>query len=147
MGKVPPPIMAATRLMYLGALAGLIGLFAGIPAPDTIRENVHRSAPDNAEQVATFAVAGFWITVAVIGLVTTALWMFTARHTRRGQRWARITASVLFGIYTAFVVAATAGVANMQRGGLAMWISLATWLIGLAAVVLLYHSDTRDFWH
>ena len=147
MSQVPPPIRTATTLMYLGALAGLIGLFAGIPASETIRENVRRSAPDNAEQVATFAVAGFWITVAVIGLVTTALWVFTARHTRRGQRWARTMASVLFGVYTAFVVAASAGVANMQRGGLSMWISLATWLIGLAAMVLLYRRDTRDFWH
>jgi hypothetical protein len=132
--------------MYIGALAGLASLLTGIPSADAVRANVLSSAGDNAERIAGFAVAGFWITVAVLAVASTGLWVWVARMTRRGRLGARQLATVLFGLYTIFVVLASAGVASMKRGGPAMWASLATWLIAGVIVVLLYRRDTRNFW-
>jgi CDP-diglyceride synthetase len=134
-------VTAAVRLMYLGALANLVSFYAGIPNPDAIRDSVRRSTTDNADTAAKFAVAGFWITVGIIGLVTTGLWLWMARKNRQRRPWARTVATVLFGLYTVLTILGFAGAGSMKPRGFVMFASLATWAIGLAVIVLLYRPS------
>ena len=69
------------------------------------------------------------------------MWIFVAQKCKAGKNWARITGSVLFAIATIDVI----GAALAPEAGLVkIWV-LVIWLIGLAAVVLLWRRSSTEF--
>src|SRR5262249_56566362 len=81
----------------------------------------------------------FYVTLSVVmGLIGIGLWILMAVMNRRGHSWARIVATVLFGIYTLFLVL------GFSRAGAAVGtlVSLLTWLIGLVTIVLLWRPQS-----
>ena len=131
--------------MYAGAAASLGSLLTGIPSAGSIRERASASGGENANVAGTMAVAAFWVTVVLLGLGGTALWLWMAWKNGLGRRWARVTATVFFGVYTVFLVVAVAGGGSVRGGGAVVW-RFAVWAIGGSAIVCLYTREARAFY-
>ena len=69
------------------------------------------------------------------------MWIFLARSCLSGKNWARITATVLLAIST---IETIAGVAAPEAGLVKIWAALL-WLVGLAAVILLWRRSSSGF--
>jgi hypothetical protein len=82
------------------------------------------------------------ITAGIIGaLILIALWLWMARANARGRNWARILSTVLFGLATLHLLS-DQGLA----GGVAQVVfAMATWLVGLAVVWLLWRPSSSAF--
>ena len=73
------------------------------------------------------------------GLVEPALWLWMARATSKGRNWARIVSTVLFGLATLQLAG------NIGDGVALVIIAVLTWLVGLAAVWLLWYPASSAF--
>jgi hypothetical protein len=138
---VPSPVRNAVRAMYAGAAVTVVGvvieiLTAGATKTAIEKRSHHLTASQlNASEHAL--VIGF----AVSGLIAVAAWIVIARACQRGQAWARITGTVLFGLATVdTIVSATAPVAGPVK---AWWPVI--WLAGLTAVILLWQRASTAF--
>jgi hypothetical protein len=137
---VPRParqVRAAVRLMYAGAAVTTLILISSIISLAII-------GPSGA----TLRLAGraqpFWLAITagiVGGLVVIALWRSMARASSQGRNWARILSTVLFGLATAELISVFSGAQTVL--GLIFWVP--TWLVGLAAVWLLWRPGSSAF--
>jgi hypothetical protein len=85
----------------------------------------------HAAEVYTFIV----LAAIVPGAVVIALWLWMAQHNGQGRNWARIVATVLFGLATLELTDATTGTGSVFGATVPGVIFPAlTWLAGAAAV-------------
>jgi uncharacterized membrane protein (UPF0136 family) len=126
-------VRAAVRLMYAGATVAGLSLIIAI----TSLAYVGRSA-------ATLRLAGrsqplpVAVTVGVVGgLVMIALWLWMARANSQGRHWARIVSTVLFVLATLHLFG--------NKGVVPIVFAVLTWLVGLAAVWLLWRPTSSAF--
>jgi hypothetical protein len=127
-----PTVRAAVRLMYTGAAVSTLSLIGAI-----ISVAFGRSA-------ATLRVAGHTqplaaaITVGIVGgLVVIALWLWMARAISQGRNWARILSTVLFCLATLHLFG--------NKGVVQIAFAVLTWLVGLAAVWMLWRPTSSAF--
>lgn len=118
----PPSILNAVKLMYAGAgisvLAAIINLFV------------------------SSGTASFKSGQIVGGLIGVALWLWMAQMNKRGQSWARILSTVLFGIFTLFFLAALALV-----GFPGAILSLIEWGVALTATILIWQKASSAYYN
>jgi uncharacterized membrane protein len=77
----------------------------------------------------------------IFGLIGIGLWIWMAMANKRGGNWARITATVFFGLNT---VSLLVGLARPEPLASRL-VGLLIWLIGLGAVVMLWRSESTAF--
>ncbi len=77
----------------------------------------------------------------VIGLLAVGLWIWMARANGAGQSWARVVATVLFGISTLALLATFA----RPHSAYDLLTGMLVWLVGLAAVTLLWQKATSAY--
>ena len=137
----PRPVRTAVLLMYTGAALSAVSLIVTVLNFHAI-ERVIRNASSTltAQQVHNDAIVA--VTIAVVeSLIAIGLWLLMAWGNKNGQNWARITATVLFGLNTLFLllsfVRATVSVS--------LAFSVLVWLIGLAAIVLLWRKESSEY--
>ncbi len=138
----PPSVIQAARVMYAGAALSLIAIVVNLVTFSSLRSAIVKASPalttaqvNSAEHVAIgVSIAG--------GLIGAALWVWMAQSCRAGKSWARIVSSVLFGIDTLSVIASFARVTS---GGAGRILSIVIWLIGLAAIILLWRRDSSAY--
>ena len=127
--------------MYAGAVASLIGIgvdFIGIGGLKTRLANAnHKLTPTQLTNAEHVAVAFFIIG----GLIGVALWMWMARVNGAGKNWGRIVATVFFAIDT---IAQFVGLGGGLSGVGRIW-SIIVWLIGLAAIILLWQRTSSEY--
>jgi hypothetical protein len=136
--------------MYAGAAVSTVGLIIGlaliivdIKAAARGRFLGHSlTAPQMRPLIITV-----WI---VFGLVGIALWLWMARANGQGRNWARILSTVLFGLATLQLrhpqpqgSPAGSGATVLYYGVMAL--SVAGWLVGAAAVWLLWRPSSSAF--
>jgi hypothetical protein len=138
----PPSVLRAVQVMYVGAAASLIGIIIDMTTLSSTKSEIIRRNPSltptqvaNAEHVAI----GLFI---VSGLLGAGLWIWIAQMSKAGRNWARIVGTVLFGIDT---ISVFAGAAAGPGGGATRIYSILVWLIGLAAVILLWQRASSDY--
>jgi len=146
----PAPVQTAVKFMYAGAAVSAAGLIIGlaliiidITAAARGRLLGHSlTAPQMRPLVITV-----WI---VFGLVGIALWAWMARANGQGRNWARILSTVLFGLATLQLLhpqpqgsPAGFGVTVLYYGVTVAFV--AAWLVGAAAVWLLWRPASRAF--
>ena len=138
---VPSTVANAVKVMYVGAVASIIGIVIEILTISATKSAIERRSPKltvsqvNASQHAL--IAGFIIG----GLIAAAAWILVARNCQGGKNWARITGTVLFAISTIdTIVGVTAPLATAAK----IW-GAVVWLVGLAAVVLLWQRPSTAF--
>ena len=137
----PRPVRTAVMLMYVGAALSAVSLIVTVLSFHAI-ERVIRNASSTltAQQVHNDAIVA--VTIAVVeSLIAIGLWLLMAWGNKNGQSWARIVATVLFGLNTLFLllsfVRATVSVS--------LAFSVLVWLIGLGAIVLLWRKESSQY--
>jgi hypothetical protein len=127
--------------MYTGAALSAVSLIVTVLSFHAI-ERVIRNASSTltAHQVHNDAIVA--VTIAVVeSLIAIGLWLLMAWGNKNGQSWARIVATVLFGLNTLFMllsfVRATVSVS--------LAFSVLVWLIGLGAIVLLWRKESSEY--
>jgi hypothetical protein len=142
---IPRPLRRAVRFMLAGAAVTLVtGTFYVIAVLiDPTRFN---SGKPMSSGMLGRALVYYIITT----LVYIALWIVMARTNRRGQRWARIVATVLFAIATFDLYA---GVNGLQSGQtidvvnvVSFVLSVAEWACGLGAIATMWRSEATVYY-
>jgi len=137
----PRPVRTAVMLMYAGAALSAVSLIVSVLSFHAI-ERVIRNASSTltAQQVHNDAIVA--VTIAVVeSLIAIGLWLLMAWGNKNGQSWARITATVLFGLNTLFLLLSF--VRATVSASLAF--SALVWLIGLIAIVLLWRKESSEY--
>jgi len=138
---VPSQVANAVKVMYVGAATSIIGIIIDILTVNATKSAIERRSHHlttsqlNASQHAL--IAGF----IVGGLIGAAAWIIVARNCQGGKNWARITGSVLFAIVTIDTIV---GLTAPLAGAVKIW-GVVVWLVGLAAVVLLWQRPSTQF--
>jgi len=137
----PPSVVMAVRLMYAGAVVSAVSLVVGLATVGSLRSALHKSqptlTPTQLHDLQTIVVVGS----VVIGLISIGLWVWMALMNKAGKSWARIVATVLFGLDTLFLLL---GVARAGAAASSL-VSILIWLIGLGAVILLWRKDSSEY--
>jgi len=133
----PRPVRIAVMLMYAGAGLSAINLLVTLVIFHTIeRAFADSSAAFTASDAHTFAVGAI-----VLAVVETGLWLLMAYANNLGRAWARISATVLFGLDTLLLLYAFAR-ASISASQL---FAVVVWLVGLGAIVLLWRRESAGF--
>ena len=137
----PPSVVMAVRLMYTGAVVSALSLIVGLATVGSLRNSLHKAQPSltaaQLHNLQTVVVVGS----VFIGLISIGLWVWMALMNKAGKAWARIVATVLFGLDTIFLLLGVAR-AGAAAGTL---VSIVTWLIGLGAVIYLWRKDASAY--
>jgi len=139
--RPPRSVLNAVRLMYAGAALELVALIIAVVTRASLKWAILARHPlYNPAQVDHAEVARA-VPLVIGALIATGLWLWMAWANGRGRNWARVLSAVFFGISTFdlfmsfFVVRATA----------TMIVGLVIWLVGLAAIVLLFSPESAPF--
>ena len=132
----PRPVRTAVLLMYVGAALTAISLIVTVATLHTIETAIQDNSTYTATQAHQLAIAA-----VVEYVVTLGLWLLMAWANRAGQNWARIVATVLFGLNTLGLLL------NVFRGSASISVLFAVlvWLVGLGAVVLLWRKESSQY--
>ena len=137
----PRPVRTAVLLMYAGAALSAVSLIVSVLSFHAI-ERVIRNASSTltAQQVHNDAIVA--VTIAVVeSLIAIGLWLLMAWGNKNGQSWARITATVLFGLNTLFLLLSFV----QAHVSLSLLFSLLVWAIGLGAIVFLWRKESSEY--
>jgi hypothetical protein len=131
----PAPVLTAARFMYGGAISSAALLIVALPFAGDVKGNVlgHRLTP--TPLIVTLVI--------LAGLALIGLWLWMARATTQGRRWARILSTVLFGLATLELLSAVDTIG--KNGVAAAFIAALTWLSGLGAVWMLWRPASSAF--
>ena len=150
-GRMPEPLLPeppssvvnAVRLMYAGAVVSALSLIVGLVTVGSLRNSLHKAQPSltptQLHDLQTVVVVGS----VFIGLISIGLWLWMAMMNKAGKPWARIIATVLFGLDTLFLLLGVAR-AGAAAGTL---VSILTWAIGLGAVIYLWRRDATAYFN
>ncbi|HET7306150.1 MAG TPA: hypothetical protein VFJ12_16540 [Segeticoccus sp.] len=145
----PPSITGAVQLMWAGAALSLIGWFVSLATLGRVRGQLSAQAPLlpssrqlTPEQIDLVVDLAVWIGAAS-GLVTVLLWVWMAAVNRKGRGWARVLAT-LFGC--CYLLSVLSGLLlGRATGGADLVLPLATAVVGLFALVLLWRRESSDY--
>jgi hypothetical protein len=131
----------AVRLMYAGAVVSALSLILGLATIGSLRSNLHKAqptlTPTQLHQMQTALVVGS----VLIWVVSIGLWVWMALMNKAGRSWARIVATVLFGLNTLYLLF------FVIRAGAGALVPILTWLIGLGALILLWRKDSSEYFN
>jgi len=145
-------VRAAVRLIYAGAAVSTVNLIIALPSLIDIK-TYHLEWNNHPFTTAQLNQWGpLIITVdIVLSLVPIALWLWMARANGRGRTWARILSTVLLGVATldltgAFQLHSAIGIqVDFVPIEFGPTLPVLTWLVGLAAVWLLWRPASTAF--
>jgi uncharacterized membrane protein (DUF2068 family) len=151
----PAPVHRAVRLMQAGAVVSTLSLIFTVIGSFSLKHNMMTANAQKlqdhqitASQVSSTAT-GLVVYTIVIGLVSIGLWLWMARMNEAGRRWARITASVFFALWSLY----TYSVIGELHGGVtvtatlivSLILILALWVIGAATVFYLWRPASTAY--
>ncbi len=140
--RAPSSVRSAIKLMYAGAVLSAIGVvvqFIGIPSERAQLRQQHK--PKLTSDQIHSIVIGSVVLIAAIGIISIGLWIWMARSNGAGKPWARIVSSILFALSTIELLTSLREL-GFQVG---LILGLLIWLVGLAAVVLLWRKDSTAY--
>ncbi len=143
----PSSIRTAVMLMRIGALLSLLSLLPVLLFRDDMRETVEetmRTTDPNVSSTAIDAALTVGIAIAVVSaLLGVALWLWMASANGKGYSWARVVASVLFGISVLFtLIGMTQPQSAIQR-----IIALGTLVLGAVIMFLLWKKESTAYYN
>ncbi len=137
----PESVLTAVKLMYAGAVVSAASLVVGLATIGSLRTDLRNAYPKvTTSQLHTIEVATV-VFIVFFGLVGIGLWVWMALANKRGGNWARITATVFFGLNTLSLVAGFARPEPLAS----RLVGLLIWLIGLGAIILLWRPESTAF--
>lgn len=137
----PPSVRTAVKLMYAGAVVSAVSLIVGLVDIGGLKGALRASHPGLSAGQVNATVDLFVVSVLASGIIGIGLWLWMAWANGRGRNWARVTGTVFFAIETIELLS-TAAAVNTVIGEV---LTVLTWLIGLAAVVMLWRRQSRPY--
>ncbi|MGH3181737.1 MAG: hypothetical protein ACRDOH_30400 [Streptosporangiaceae bacterium] len=136
----PAPVQNAVKLMYVGAAITTVYTIVSIVAIGTIKNELKRADHTlTASQLNTDA--RFFVTSSVVfGVITIGLWLWMAWANKGPRNWARIVATIFFGLNTVYMFGIIA-----QTRSIVLILPVLTWLVGAGAVFLLWRAESSAF--
>lgn len=154
-GTPPPPpsavsqpssIALAVKLMYVGAALSLLGILVTFFMRDTIRDAVEKASADSAKPMTASqvdAAVGVAVGFSVVaGLIGVALWIWMASANGKGRKWARIVATVLFGLS----VLSLLGSLVQHPPVLSLVAGIVSLVLGAYIIYLLYRPESTQYY-
>jgi hypothetical protein len=149
LSRTPRTVLAAVRLMYLGAVAQLAVLIIVILTSGHIRAAVQAAVAAYHNPATTAQVMHLvnldLVMDRVVMPVAIVAWVFTAWANGMGYDWARVVAITLFSLFSVGLLI------DLVQGG-ATYATAAVigsgveWVIGLAAVVLTLRKQSWPYY-
>ncbi len=143
----PKSVLDAVKAMYAGAGLSVIAIILVIATSSSIKSafakaNATASKPLTTSQLHSLET-DYIVAAVVILAIGALLWFWMARANLAGKRWARITSSVFFGLYTLYLLLV------LTRSGFGVTLILAglAWLAGLWAIVLLWRRESTEYFN
>ena len=138
-------VRAAVRLMYAGAAVSTVNLIILLAVIGDI--NAYHAVLGHRLTAAQVSHLDSGITLVIAtGLVPIAVWLWMARENGQGWNWARSLSTVLFGLATLELTHYLFGFGEVFGPTMFGVIFPAlTWLVGLAAVWLLWRPASSAF--
>jgi hypothetical protein len=137
----PSSVQQAVKLMYAGAALSLLELIVSLTTVGSLKHAILNKFPHyTSSQVHTTEVS-IIVGVVIEAVIAIGLWLWMARANLAGRNWARITGSVLFGVYTLFLLLSL----RRPSAGIGLVFALLVWLAGLGAVILLWRRDSSEY--
>jgi hypothetical protein len=137
----PPSVRNAVWLMYTGAALEVVALIVAVLTRGSMKSAILKKHPFYTVAQLHAAETGRAFIVAIGALIAIGLWIWMAQANGRGLPWARTLSAVFFGLSTLSLILSTLiahAVASLIFG-------LIIWLVGLAAIVLLYRKESAPF--
>ena len=145
---IPQSVTRAVQVMYLGALASLVGIIIELLTRHSLRTYIHDHATRNGHPLTAAQVADTYhaelVVLVVVGLIGIALWLWMAQKNKAGKNWARITSTVFFALDTLGAIGGLAGGA-LSGGSVNRFYGLVVWVIGVAAILLLWQRSSSEY--
>lgn len=159
--SAPPTVKKAVRWMYAGSgLSAITLILTAISAISLIglknslmvqyaqelKDNKVTEAQINTfvSQLGTQTIEGI-----VIGAVMVALWIWMGKMNGAGLKWARITASAFFALWTidTYLVVNSLKAGQFVTGWqiVSLVMQLALWVLGMAAIALLWRPVSTAY--
>jgi hypothetical protein len=139
--SAPQSVVNAVRLMYAGAAVSVIEIIVSLTSVGAVKKAIKTNYPHyTASQVHAVEVSAVAIAL-VFSLIGVGLWILMARVNAAGRNWARIVATVLFGINTLELLSVIA----RPHALLGLLFAVLLWLVGLGAIVLLWHRQSSAY--
>ena len=140
-GPVPPSVLNAVRLMFLGAAIAVVAVIVAISTKSTIKSKIAAKNPDFDSQKLNTAVNVTIGSLVVFGIIVVVLFVWLALKVRQGRNWARIVTWVLSGIG----ILGALGSLGQNVSGASRAVSLLGGVLDVAVVVLLMQRASNAF--
>jgi uncharacterized membrane protein (DUF2068 family) len=152
----PATVRRAVRFMQVGAIGGALSLLFNVIGSFSLKSNMMsanaaklKDHQVTASQISSTATALIIYTI-IVGLISIGLWLWMARMNAAGRNWARITASVLFALWSLY----TYSVIGELHGGvtitatliISMVLIIALWVIGVATIYQLWRPASTAYY-
>lgn len=137
----PPSILAAVRLMYVGAGLSVLAVLYDLTTREALRDRLADDDPDRSSAELDRAANLATGVSVVIALIAVGLWLWMARANGRGLLWARIVATVLFGLNIVLIIYDVT-----QTTGFGVVLDLISIVLAGAILWLLYRPDSGEFY-
>jgi hypothetical protein len=137
----PASMQSAIRLMYAGAVLSAVILVASLLTVGAVRTAIHHTYPSYAPSRVRSTARALVASDVVLQIITVGLWLWMAAANKAGNSWARVIASVLFGLNTLFLLLGFAR-PHVSIGAV---LNLLVWLVGLGATIMLWRSESSAY--
>ncbi len=146
----PRSLMYAVRLMYAGAVLGVLGVIFAVAFSSRIKKAVRKAelkanatrarehkTPLTLAQIHSLESAAL-IVIVVALIIGVLLWLWMAWANGKGSSWARIVATVFFALNTLILAFGARAASTAIFAGL-------SWVIGLAVIILLWRKESSAY--
>lgn len=137
----PQSLLAAVKLMYVGAGLQALSIVFTFAARVQIREQISTQEPNLTEAEVDSALNLHLMSVAIVDVLAIAMWIWVAQTNRRGYEWARIVATVLAPLNIAFTLFSLS-----QAAGVMIVARLVLIALSGAILFLLYRPDSSRYY-
>jgi hypothetical protein len=137
----PNSVQTAVKLMYAGAALSLIELIVSLATIASLKSAILKKYPNYSSTQIHSAEVAIVAGVVIEAVIAIGLWLWMARASASGRNYARITGTVLFAVYTLFLLL------DLRRPsvGIGLIFAVLVWLAGLGAVVMLWRKDASEY--
>jgi hypothetical protein len=137
----PNPVRNAVRLMYAGAALEVVALVVALLTRSSLKSAILTAHPGYTPAHVHLVENDRAVSLAVGAVITIGLWLWMAWANGRGRQWARVVSAVFFGINTVDLIISLV----LVRSAPTSIVGIVIWLVGLAAIVLLFRGESGPY--
>ena len=138
--ETPAPVHRAAQLMYVGAAVTTVTFVLIMVSLGSLKSDLHTHYPKWTASQVNQEFTTFVATTVISNVIGIALWLVMAHGALNRHKWAQITSTILFALYTITIptLLTTGAIFPVVLDAL-------TWLVGLGAVIMLWRRESKAY--